>query len=119
MNLNVNHPNIVKFLGEVTNSILSSVTVESYFTLPSDKKMGVLYAVYKLMKTSIPMQYKPNDLEMRSFVTILWKRNEELENYEFAAVLNDILNNFEAINEVTKETPKRIRKDVKKGLKNE
>lgn len=118
MNLNVNNPSIIKFLGEVTSNILSSITVESYFSLSSDKKMGVLYAVFKLMKSAIPAQYKPSDMEMRSFVAILWKRNEEIENYEFAAVLNDILNNFDSINEVTK-APKKIRKETRKSQKND
>ena len=37
---------------------------------------------------------------MRSFVTVLWKKNEEVENYEFAAILNDISQNFDAVNEI-------------------
>jgi hypothetical protein len=108
MKLNVNHPTFLTFLDNVTNSILSSVSVENYFKLPQDKKMNVLYLVFKLMKKSVALGPKLSDNDMRSFIVVLWKKNEEMENYEFAAVLNDISNNFESINEFTK-TPKRTR----------
>jgi hypothetical protein len=54
------------------------------------------------------MGNKLTDNEMKSFLVVLWKKNEENENYEFTAILNDISNNFESINEFTK-TPKRTR----------
>ena len=47
---------------------------------------------------------------MRSFVIVLWKKNEEMENYEFAAILKDISNNFDAVNDFTKTTKRQIRK---------
>lgn len=108
MKVNVNHPTFLAFLENVTNTILSNVNVENYFKLSQDKKMSVLYMVFKLMKKSVENGPRLTDIEMRSFVTVLWKRNEEIENYEFAAVLNDISNNFDSINEFTK-TPKRTR----------
>ncbi len=70
--------------------------------------MNVLYVVFKLMKKSVTMGTKLTDNEMRSFISVLWKKNEEIENYEFAAILNDIANNYESINEFTK-IPKRTR----------
>jgi hypothetical protein len=42
-------------------------------------------------------------------MTVLLKKNEESENYEFAAILRDISNNFDAVNELTKTTPRRSR----------
>jgi hypothetical protein len=108
MKLNINHPSFIAFLDNVTASILSNVNVDNYFKLTQDKKMNVLYVVFKLMKKSVTMGTKLTDNEMRSFITVLWKKNEEIENYEFAAILNDIANNYESINEFTK-TPKRTR----------
>lgn len=108
MKLNVNHPQFIAFLDNVTASILSNVNVENYFKLTQDKKMNVLYVVFKLLKKSITMGNKLTDNEMKSFLVVLWKKNEENENYEFTAILNDISNNFESINEFTK-TPKRTR----------
>ena len=65
--------------------------------------------VYKLMKNSVGVKTTLSDLEMKSFLTVLWKKNEESENYELAAILKDILNNFDSVNELTK-TPKRTQK---------
>jgi uncharacterized membrane protein YfcA len=102
MKVNINHPSFISFLETVSSSILSNVTVSNYFNLSQDKKMGVLYMVFKLMKKSLSVRAKLTDLELRSFVSVLWKRNEEAENYEFAAILNDIAQNFDAVNEFTK-----------------
>jgi hypothetical protein len=110
MNVNVNHPSFISFLENVTNSILSSVTVDNYFGLPQEKKLGVQYMVFKLMKNSVKVRAKLTDLELRSFVTVLWKKNEESENYEFASILNDIAQNFDSVNEFTKPTKRTTRK---------
>ena len=112
MNVNINHPSFIAFLENVTSSILASVTVENYFKLTNDKKLGVQYMVFKLMKNAVKVRGQLTDLELRSFVTVLWKKNEEAENYEFAAILNDIFQNFDQVNEVTK-TPKRKPRTIK------
>jgi hypothetical protein len=44
----------------------------------------------------------------------LWKKNEESENYEVAAILNDIIKNYDSINELNKPL-----KTIKKPLKSE
>jgi hypothetical protein len=112
MKININHPSFISFLDNVTNSILSNITIENYFKLSQEKKMSVLYTVFKLMKKSLSVRTKLSDTEMIAFVTVLWKKNEESENYEFAAILHDIANNFEAVNEFTK-TIKRQTRTVK------
>ena len=116
MKVNVNHPSFISFLDNVTTNILSHITIENYFTINSDKKLAVQYMVYKLMKNSVQNRTKLTDDEMKSFLTVLWKKNEESENYELAAILKDILNNFETVNEFTK-TPKRLPKTVKTDKK--
>jgi hypothetical protein len=112
MKININHPSFISFLDNVTNSILSNITIENYFKLTQEKKMSVLYTVFKLMKKSLSVRAKLSDTEMIAFITVLWKKNEESENYEFAAILHDIANNFEAVNEFTK-TIKRQTRTVK------
>ena len=110
MRVNINHPSFISFLDNVTSTILSSISTDNYFNLPQESKMGVLYMVFKLMKNSLKMGVKLSDNEMRSFVIVLWKKNEEMENYEFAAILKDISNNFDAVNDFTKTTKRQIRK---------
>ena len=110
MKVNVNHPTFILFLDNVTTNILSNVTVDNYFSLSQEKKLGTQYMVYKLMKNSVKVRAKLTDDELRSFVDVLWKKNEESENYEFAAVLNDISKNFDMVNEVTKPVKRTTRK---------
>lgn len=112
MKVNLNHPSFITFLENVSISILSNVKVENYFSLTTEKKLRVQYMVFKLMKNSVKISTELTDNELRSFVTVLWKKNEEAENYEFAAILNDIANNFESVNEFTK-TKKRVPKTTK------
>ena len=113
MNVNVNHPSFIQFLDNVTANILSDITVDNYFSLSQDKKLGAQYVVLKLMKNSVKVRAKLTDTELRSFVSVLWKKNEEIENYEFAGILKDISNNFDSINDITKPA-KRIKKETKK-----
>ena len=110
MKVNINHPSFISFLDNVTTTILSSVSTENYFNLPQESKMGVLYMVFKLMKDSVKMTTKLSDNEMKSFVIVLWKKNEIAENYEFAAILKDISNNYDAVNDFTKTTKRQGRK---------
>jgi hypothetical protein len=106
MSFNNNHPSFLLFLDKVTSNILSQITIDNYFNLPQDKKMGVLYVVFKYIRNSIKIGGKVTDKEMKTFIQFLWKKNEENENYEFAAVLKDITNNFDSINEFVKPKQK-------------
>ena len=77
--------------------------------------------VFKLMKNAVKVRAKLSDNELRSFVAVLWKKNEEMENYEFAAILNDISQNFDTVNEVTKPVkrgPRTIKTDKAEKPKN-
>ena len=109
MKVNVNHPSFISFLETVSNNILSSVSIENYFSLPQEKKMSVLYMVFKLLKNSVKTRAKLTDTELKSFIIVLCKKHEEVENYEFAAVLRDISNNFDAINDFVKPVKKSTR----------
>jgi hypothetical protein len=109
MKVNINQQSFVAFLENVTETIVSSVNVENYFSLPQDKKMNVLYVVFKLMKNSLKVRTKFNDDDLKDFVNVLMKSNVNSENYEFAAILKDISNNFDSINEVTKPVKRQTR----------
>jgi len=65
------------------------------------------------MKNAVKVRAKLTDNELRSFVSVLWKRNEESENYEFASILNDIAQNFDSVNEVTSKPIKRATRTIK------
>jgi hypothetical protein len=115
--INVNNPSVIKFISDITNTIVSNIAVDHYFSLSKDKKMNVLYAVFKIIKTTSETRVRLDDLQFRAFLSALWKRNEESENYEIAAILFDIINNYEAIKEFIKPPVKRRRKEPTKGGK--
>ncbi len=68
--------------------------------------------VFKLMKNSVKVRAKLTDSELRSFVAVLCKKNEEVENYEFAQILKDITTNFDTIN-----APEKIATRTKRTIK--
>lgn len=105
MKINVNNPSFIAFLDQITNSILSNITIENYFKLSQEKKLNVQYVVFKLFKNEVKYRATFTDDEIKNLITLLWKKNELSENYEFASILNDIKNNFDVICEFTK--PKR------------
>lgn len=110
MRVNVNHPSFIQFLDNISNTILSNIKTETYFSLTQEKKNSVQYMVYKLMKNSLKVKAKLTDSEFKSFIGVLCKKNEIMENYEFAAILKDITNNFENVVEKTKPIKRKTRK---------
>jgi hypothetical protein len=109
MNINYRHPSFVAFLENVTESILGNVNVDNYFTLPSDKKMNTLYVVFKILSTTVNSRNKIEDSELKTIIDMLLKYNEKNENYELAAIVKDISNNFDSINETNKVIKKPTR----------
>ena len=109
MSVNINHPSFLLFLDNVSSNILSQVSLENYFNLSSDKKISVQYVVFKLTKTALSVNSKLVDSELKEIFHVLWKRNEEFENYEFASVLKDIISSFDSL----KESFKSIKKESK------
>jgi len=116
MRLNVNHPTLLNFVDNVNTSVVNNVNLSNYFNNNNEDKKNIQHIVFKLIRSSVKLRAKIGDEEFRGFLTILWKRNEEFENYEFAQVLLDINKNFDSINESSKpqkRTPKVIKTDKK------
>jgi len=109
MSVNVNHPTYILFLDNVTNGILTNVTVSTYFSIAPEKRIKVQYVVLKLIKNLIKSRGKFSDPEIKSFILVLKNKNEEHENFELAAILRDISNNFETVNELSKPTKKPLK----------
>jgi len=112
MKINVNHPAFVTFLDTVNSNILNNVNPEKYFSLTKEKKLSLQYLTLKMILQSVKVRAKLTDSELKEFTEILRDKGVESENYEFAGVLNDILSNFELLNEMTK-TGRRQKRVVK------
>lgn len=102
MRINVNHPSFLNFIDNINQTVMTNSPVDTYFSMSIDKRMSTLYVVFKLLKNSVNLRAKLSDDELKSFIEILCKKNEEYENYEFAAMLKDIINNFELVSEFVK-----------------
>lgn len=107
MKINVNHPSFASFIDEITTTILNSISVDNYFTLSNDSKLGVQYIVYKFIHNAINVRVNVTDDELKTFINIIWKKNVDNEMYELAAVLKDVQTNFDRINKETKQPTKR------------
>lgn len=113
MKVNVNQPSFISFLENVSTNILSAIKIDDYFTLSQDKKLSISFTVLNLIRNSAKVKANLSDTELKTFITILWKKNEDLENYEFAAILDDIVKNFDVINGMSNST-KKVTKTPKK-----
>jgi len=109
-----NNPTLINSFNNILSTILSSVSLENYFTLDQDKKNTVLYTVLNLLKNNIkPSKIKQSDIDDEDFkkiLAILCKGYEENENYEVSALLNDIKNNYEKLNETINNQKKTVNK---------
>lgn len=109
MKINTNHPTFISFVENVNSNILTYVNPENYFTLPKDKKVTLQYMTIKMVNQLVKSRAKLTNDELKEFVEILRTKNEELENYEFASLLNDVILNFDLMSELNKPA-KRTRK---------
>ena len=97
INVDINHPSFTQLIERINSSVVSNIDVTRYFSLTEDKKRGLSYLALKLVNNSIGSKIKITDNELLSLVTILWKKNEEMENYELAAIFKNIMENFKVI----------------------
>jgi hypothetical protein len=106
MKVNVNHPSFISFLENVTHNILSTIKIDDYFNLNPEKRLAISFTVLNLLKNSAKIKANLSDNELKSFIIVLCKKSEEIENYEFAAVLNDIIKNYDTISNISDSTKK-------------
>lgn len=119
MKLNINHPSIISFLEKTTKEILSNVNISNYFKLTQEKKLVILYTVFKLLRKSIYLRVNVDDVQMKTFISVLCKINEQNENYEFAAVLSDMNKNYDNVKDSVLNPIKKPRKiKIKEPNKN-
>lgn len=109
INVDINHPSFIQLIDKINNTVVSNIDVTRYFTLTEDKRRGLSYLSLKLVNNTLGSKIKMTENELLSLVTILWKKNEEMENYELAAIFKNIMENFKVIYSSVKPV-KRVRK---------
>lgn len=97
INVDINHPSFVQLIDKINNKVVTNIDVSRYFSLAEDKRRGLSYLALKVVNNTIGTRIKMTENELLSLVTILWKKNEEIENYELAAIFKNIMENFKTI----------------------
>ena len=97
MRISADHPSFISFLNEVTNKVIENVEIDKYFYITKEKQLNTQFVVFTLIEKNIKNKVTILSEQLKTFFVILVKKNENLENYEVAALLNDIINNFDDI----------------------
>jgi hypothetical protein len=111
MKINVKHPTFQSYLEEVTTNILTLVSLDNYFILNNDAKIGIQFIVLKYIDSSLKIRLSIEEDDIRKFIHVLLKKSNENENYEFSSVLKDLNINFDLL--MSKTKPKEIKKNRK------
>ena len=109
MKVNVTHPSFISFLESISTNVLSTIKIDDYFALSPEKKLNVSFTVLNLIRNSAKVKANLSDEDLKNFIVVLCKKNEEIENYEFAAVLDDVIKNFDRLNELSNPPKKKPR----------
>jgi hypothetical protein len=116
MKINVNHPTFITYLDEITTNVLSIVSINNYFLLNGDAKLGIQYVAFKFIDSSLKVRITMEEDDIKKFIEVLIKKTNETENYEFSGVLKDMLENFDKMTLSTRpkttKTTRRTKKDV-------
>lgn len=109
MKININHPATISYLEHLNKSIVTNINVDKYFSLSKDKKVGIQYLTLKLVKKHLGVKSKLSNNDIIDFIKVLQKNNEDIENYELASTLLDVINNFDLLSNLSDPTTKQKR----------
>jgi hypothetical protein len=107
MKIDTNHPTVMKFIDSVINNITTNISLKKYFKMEQEQKLSEQIKTFKLMNTSLRRDVKLDELEYKSFLTMLLRRSDEREKYELSGLIKDLNLNFKSIYEVSKPAPKK------------
>jgi hypothetical protein len=102
-----NNSHLIKNLDNITKTFVKNVPIENYFNFNSEKKMTTQYLLLKFVTKSIINEKTKKDQNiLKTLISGLLKRNEEIENYELAEISKDIKTNFDLLYDMLNEQPK-------------
>jgi hypothetical protein len=97
MRITTDHPNFISYLNDVTNNVIENIDINNYFMFTSENKFNAQFLVFTLIEKKIKTKVTILSEQLKTFLYILIKKNEKIENYEVAGLLNDIIKNFDKI----------------------
>ena len=105
--MNINNSSFISFLDNTYIHVQKKVSLDNYFELSKEQKLNVSYNVFNLIKNNTTVTFSDNDY--KTFITILLKKTEKDEKYEFASVLNDIIKKYDIINKLVNDKKNEIK----------
>lgn len=84
--------NIINFLEALNENILTNINVENYFKLPKSNQYNILISVYKNI-----LNFNQNNFDDLQLIQINFNYNTKNQNYELAAILKEIITNYESL----------------------
>lgn len=97
MDINTEHPSFITFLDNIIKLILTEIDISDYFKQSIEKKLKMQKTLFNLLKKNIKVRAFITDNDIKAFLFILQKKNDEIENYEISAILKDIVVNYDTI----------------------
>ena len=88
------NPSLILILDKIVNEILTSVVTTNYFALNDEQKFVIQEISFKNIKNTITYNTSLSDDDLKTFMKVLQKKNEQTENYEIAQILSDIFINY-------------------------
>lgn len=117
MKINVKHPTFQNFLDEIVNNIEKIVSLDNYFKINSESKIGIQYIVLKYISSSLNVKIlNVEDDDIKKFVEILKNKSDDEETYELSSVLNDLTKNFDTLLEMSKPKDNKKTRKIKKEI---
>lgn len=116
MRITADHPSFVSYLNDVTNEVIKNVDIDNYFIISKDKKESTQFIVFTLIEKKIKTKVTILSEQLKTFLYLIVKKNEKIERYEVAGILNDIINNFDNILD-KKESVIKLKKSITTPIK--
>lgn len=88
------NPSLILILDKIVNEIISSVATTDYFALNNEQKFLIQEISFRIIKNTVNYNTTLSDDDLKTFMKVLQKKNEQTENYEIAQILNDIFINY-------------------------
>jgi hypothetical protein len=106
MTFNEKNPSFIMILDKIVNEIITSLSTFDYFSLNDEQKFVIQETSFKIIKNTINYNVSLSDDDIKAFIKVLQRKNEQNENYEIAQILKDIFTNYSNFKKPNKKDSK-------------
>jgi hypothetical protein len=91
----MNKINFINFLESLNENITNNINVENYFKLPKTTQYNILISVYKNI-----LNFNQNNFDDLQLIQINFNYSTKNQNYELAAILKEIITNYDSLKNI-------------------